>query len=215
MNTILYIGDTYISTLGQLRQCVLDAFGNERKSTLMREIETLYRDGVLQSWLEQGDADEQWLANELKSIKKGIDSSKLCEHIALILTDELYSVNRNINDYVEVEKWMVYADGIGYDVSADSKYNRCKLPSKWHKLTVCVQCRVTNEDAETFRLSLTDYGTNVGGDFLLDLRKYSRGQLVDVKFELPNTAEHDKLALNLKVVADKQPLYSFCVISIK
>lgn len=214
MNTILYIGDTYISTLGQLRQCVLDAFGNARKSTLMREIETLYRDGMLQSWLEQGDADEQWLADELKSIKKDIDSSKLCEHIALILTDELCSVSRNINDYLKVEKWMVYADGIGYSMSA-GKYNRCKLPPKWHKLTVCVQCRVTNEDAETFRLSMTDYDKNVGGDFLLDLRKYSRGQLVNVKFDMLNTMKHDKLALSLKVVADKQPLSSFCVISIK
>lgn len=231
MNTILYIGDTYISTLAQLRQCVLDAFGNERKSTLMREIETLYRDGVLQDWLGQGDAEEQWLADELKSIKKDIDSSKLCEHIALILTDELYSVSRNINDYIEVEKCEVYADGksiLDDDIKdlLGIKSNRVFFTQMlFSELKVWLQCKVKKDAAEAFRLCLKCGNFNVADDFLLNLREYSLGQIVNVEFNVSEATKTPNVDLlmqmvwrenvKLSVVADENLMYSFVITNLK
>lgn len=206
MNTILYIGDRYISTLAELRECVLGAFADGNKHSLIREVETLYHDGLLQRWLEAGNSEEQALAAELHGISPDIDSSKLRERIVLILTDEMFHVSRNIGDYLKIEKSELYADGDNLLAELDGERCSCEMPLKCGTLMVRVQCKVLKAEAETFRFSLLYDGADTGVKHSIDLRDCSEGQMLDMEFPVSGIDNIDEFSLEL--VADKQQLFA-------
>ena len=209
MNTILYIGNSYISTLEQLRNCVFEAFNNEKKHVLIREIETLYHDEVLQHWLEEGGNEERQLAKELRAIKQNIDSSKLRECIVLILTDEMYNVNRCVHDYLSIENYMVYADNVLKYQLKEGGDNKINISHNCNTITVKLLCRVLRSEAETFELAIYNNGNIIGDNVILNLRNYSEGQLVNIEIPL-NGIKKTQLS-NLSFTVDKQTISSVYV----
>lgn len=205
MNTILYIGDRYISTLAELRGCVLGAFADGKKHSLIREIETLYHDGLLQQWLEAGNSEEQALAAELHTIGPDIDSSKLRERIVLILTDEMFHVSRNIGDYLKIEKTELYTDDGCLLAELGGECASCEMPLNCGALKLRVQCKVLRAEAETFLFCLLYDGYDTGVQHSIDLRDCSEGQTVEFEFPISGIESVGEFTLGL--VADKQQLF--------
>ena len=204
MNTILYIGDTYICSLEQLRKCVLDAFSNEGRQDTIREIETLFRDGVLQRWLEEGGSEEKALAREFNAVNHDADSSKLRERIALVLTDEFCRVKRNVDEYLRIEKKTLYADGM--PLTTLDAVNNCEMPAECRSLKIVMQCRVLKVEAETFVFDLSDKDKKIIDKYTVDLRQYVEGQLIDIVLEDTDVSKVDSLKLYVDI-DNRQILY--------
>ena len=107
-STVLYIDNTYVHSLAELCKIVdhIIKAGNGVSSDdyVYKEIETLFKDGILQNWLDEGNQECKDIAKQLRLIPKNIDSSKLKESIGQIFTNEIIQIERDFKNYISIDK---------------------------------------------------------------------------------------------------------------
>ena len=120
MSTILYLDNHYINSLEQLRQIIVKAI-KEDETALCKEIETLFKDGIIQKWLEEGNLDCHKLLS-LILIPQNTDSSKLKEKIGNVFSDEQIRVNRFYSDFIELTESSYSEDGKTFSIINNDKF---------------------------------------------------------------------------------------------
>lgn len=93
MNTILYIGDSYVTSLDQLHQILPKSLSPEMP--IYDEILTLYLDGILEKWLEEGNEKSIKIAKKVAQIGKKQSNSKIMEQLYALFPDRKIDIPDN------------------------------------------------------------------------------------------------------------------------
>ncbi|MBR2459465.1 MAG: hypothetical protein IKB39_09475 [Bacteroidaceae bacterium] len=101
--TILYLNDSYCNSLEDLQH----VFQHDNIERILLDILASYRDGILTSWLSEGDACCRKMAEDLKKIDSSkFSNSELFKRIAGVINNQIgttsdYKITYNINDYAD------------------------------------------------------------------------------------------------------------------
>lgn len=210
--TVLYLHDKYVTSLKELRMVVKYMLApNTDVRTAERvfdEIETTFKDGLIQTWLEAGNDECRAKATELQEIPRTIDSFELKKMLGRIFTDEEVNVERNLSDYLAISEISFVPKGgdpikvaknsIEYDSQNDIEAQ------------LVFRFKVRKAARETFRFRIKFEETVAGADEI-DLRQYKEGEDVEIgfpKIKIPvgvksgnfNLSEHGNIVYAAKFV---------------
>lgn len=181
--TVLYIDNTYIHSLAELCKIIDDIIktGNGVNSVddVYKEIETLFKDGILQNWLDEGSQECKDIAKQLRLIPNNIDSSKLKESIGQIFTNETIQIERDFKNYISIEKiTFVPNNNENFDVKDIIDYPTEVDLSASLKLLV----KIVKQEQESFPINVLFNGMLVNETKYLDLRQFREGESVTIEF---------------------------------
>lgn len=180
MSTILYLDNHYINSLEQLRQIIVKAI-KEDETALCKEIETLFKDGIIQKWLEEGNLDCHKLLSSLILIPQNTDSSKLKEKIGNVFSDEQIRVNRFYSDFIELTESSYSEDGKTFSIINNDKF---EISTKVDlSCSVKFFFKVLKQDSESFSMSLLLNNQIICESQNLDVRLYRDGEIAVVTFD--------------------------------
>lgn len=180
MSTILYLDNHYINSLEQLRQIIVKAI-KEDETALCKEIETLFKDGIIQKWLEEGNLDCHKLLSSLILIPQNTDSSKLKEKIGNVFSDEQIRVNRFYSDFIELTESSYTEDGKTFSIINNDKF---EISTKVDlSFSVKFFFKVLKQDSESFSMSLLLDNQIICESQNLDVRLYRDGEIAIVTFD--------------------------------
>ena len=183
MNTILYIDNSYIHSLGELciiiNNIVKADDGVSSSGYVYKEIETLFKDGVLQKWLDEGNQECKDIANKLRLIPNNIDSSKLKESIGQIFTNEIVQIERDYRDYISINK-ISFSPNTNEEIEVKSVID---YPSETDIIaSLKFTFQIKRQEQESFPINVLFNGTPVNETKYIDLRQFREGETVTIEF---------------------------------
>lgn len=183
MNTILYIDNSYIHSLGELCNIISDIVkadeGVSSSTPVYKEVETLFKDGILQKWLEEGNQECKDIAKELRLISNNIDSSKLKESIGQIFTNEIIQIDRDYKEYISIYK-ISFAPNANEEIEVK---NIIDYPSDTEIIaSLKFTFQIIRQEQESFPICLWFNGEKVNEEKNIDLRLYREGEFVTIEF---------------------------------
>lgn len=102
MRTILYIGNSYCSCTAELKSIIDKSPAQE--SPLGKELLCALKDGTLEKWLNEGNAEEQSLAKELPQVHAGASDSELLRKLGECFKSNYKTQALNISDFIVLQK---------------------------------------------------------------------------------------------------------------
>lgn len=101
MKTILYLGNTYCSNIVELKS-IID-MSPAQNSLLGKELLCALKDGTIERWLNEGNEEEQSLANDLHQIQSGSSDSDLLKKLGDCFKSEYKTQKFNISDFIVLQ----------------------------------------------------------------------------------------------------------------
>lgn len=102
MKTILYIGNTYCSSIEELK--IIIEKSPAQDSLLGKELLCALKDGTLERWLQEGEKEERLLANELPQIQMGSSDSDLLKKLGESFKSDYKTKVFNISDFIRLHE---------------------------------------------------------------------------------------------------------------
>lgn len=101
MKTILYLGNTYCSNIIELKKLIDRSPAQD--SLLGKELLCALKDGTLEKWLSEGNAEEQLLVNKLPQIYSGASDSELLRKLGECFMSNYKTRKFDINDFLTLQ----------------------------------------------------------------------------------------------------------------
>ncbi len=203
MNTVLYIGDNYITTFSELQ--VLSA----KLTPEMPEYDdilSLFLDGILGQWLEEGEDKEKDIANKIRIIDCSKSNSQIMKELLAILNEKGSSnpsLKPDFSKYLTLKKALCVIGSRQIDITEE---NNVSIDSNNRdKILLKFVFSVDKIDNESFELYLTDNGERIGSVAKVDLKDFVAGSEKEFLFQLPSLdwKEH-----NLMLISDDKTIYA-------
>ena len=102
MKTILYIGNSYCSSVEELKSIIEKSPAQD--SLLGKELLCALKDGTLERWLQEGKNEECSLANELPHIQIGSSDSDILKKLGESFKSDYKTKVFNISDFVRLQE---------------------------------------------------------------------------------------------------------------
>ena len=102
MKTILYIGNSYCSSVEELKSIIEKSPAQD--SLLGKELLCALKDGTLERWLQEGKNEECLLANELPHIQIGSSDSDILKKLGESFKSDYKTKVFNISDFVRLQE---------------------------------------------------------------------------------------------------------------
>ncbi len=203
MNTVLYIGDNYVTSFSEL-QNVLANLSPEMPE--YDDILSLFLDGILVQWLEEGDDKEKDLANKIRNIDRCKSNSQIMNELLDILNDKGSSnpsLKPDISKYLTLKKVLCVIGSKQIDITEENKVtidsnNRDKILLKF-------VFSVDKVDNESFELYLTDNGELIGSVANVELKEYVSGSEKEFLFQLSSL---DEIEHEIKLNSDDKTIFA-------
>lgn len=179
MNTILYIKDSFCLSADTLRGWFAKA---AMDSSIYEELLTLYLDGVLEHWLEDGTLEERKMAHDIHEIPLGLTNRDAMERLMGIFTQSKVVVKKPaVNGFVEFLSFSYRQAGderllpIGKDtVFVSSKEDTVKL---------VLRVKVRQVDNEALNIRILNNGQVIPVRNLC-LKEQKKGQELEIPIVL-------------------------------
>ena len=146
--TILYLHNHYCNSLEDLQH----VFQQDNIERVLLDILASYRDGILTSWLSEGDACCRKMAEDLKKIDSSkFSNSELFKRIAGVIDNQIgatsdYKITYNINDYAD----FLGCIRRGEQISANGSI--VTMDTESPSLLFIYQFKITNPESESLNL---------------------------------------------------------------
>lgn len=101
MKTILYLGNTYCSNIIELKKLIDRSPAQD--SLLGKELLCALKDGTLEKWLSEGNAEEQLLVNKLPQIYSGASDSELLRKLGECFMSNYKTQKFDISDFLTLQ----------------------------------------------------------------------------------------------------------------
>lgn len=183
MKTILYINDSFITSLKQLRLLLKSSLTPDMP--IYEEILTLFLDGILTGWLNEGDDDERHLSEMISLIEKSKSNSEIMSDLIAIFTKSNIHVTKpNIDRFLNLRKVICILGPKQIDISKDKHLT---IASRFNNnASVSFFFSVDKIDNESFELEIVDnnlYGLSKN----VDLKLLNIGDVKEISFPLALT----------------------------
>lgn len=182
-STVLYIDNTYVHSLAELCKIVdhIIKAGNGVSSDdyVYKEIETLFKDGILQNWLDEGNQECKDIAKQLRLIPKSIDSSKLKESIGQIFTNEIIQIERDFKNYISIDK-IIFVPNSNENIEVKDIIDYPSDVNLSASLKLFIQ--IIKQEQESFPINVLFNGILVNETKYIDLRQFREGESITIEF---------------------------------
>lgn len=190
MKTILYISDTYITSQKQLRLLLQSSLTPDMP--IYEEILTLFLDGILTCWLNEGDDDEKHLSEMISLIEKDKSNSEIMSDLIAIFTkSNIHITKPNIDRYLCLRRVICNLGQKQIDISKDTHLT---IASKYNNnASISFFFSVDKIDNESFELEIIDNNLYSLSKINIDVKLLNIGDVKEISFPLTLTEgkEHD------------------------
>lgn len=122
MNTILYIGDTYITTLFQLKSILSSHLLQDTPT--YDEILTLFWDDILVQWLNEGDEEERNYATKIKMIDTSKANSSIMSDLLKIFSKSMsHEYKCDYTQYLSLLNVSCVINDVSTDITKIKRYS--------------------------------------------------------------------------------------------
>lgn len=204
MRTPLFVNDSFCSNLEELRQYFKTNI--ESDSLLYEELLTIYLDGTLLHWLNEGTTeDERIILEELNKIPEGLSNSTLMEKMINIFTGNKVTIKiTNINEYLKLTSFSLMYANQSINLSSEGFYPidyDCIMNAR-----IRIDFEVKKTKNEVIPIAVDNNTTNSSSNNEINLLNFSKGEVFSLDVPLPNV---DRGLQQFKIVSDSYELGSF------
>lgn len=212
MRTLLYINDTFCSSLEQLRGVVsLNLIPN---TPVYEDLLTLQRDGELAQWLAEGSQEEVKLSKMLDRLPTDSTNNELMESLFEIITGESLRVPKpNIFSFLDfkhvnlsIDNTPILLNPIKYK-EYRGKFPKNSIEGATSKMYISTEIAIKKIENESFNIQF-EGNEQVLKRFRLSLVDKKPGQSITLTYNMQIVENND---FSFKILADDLLIYDIFV----
>lgn len=164
MKTILYLNHRYCTKLSDLKSIVKYA-STKKDESIMTEFLTVFRDGILESWLQdlsKLDKSASGYLKELEHIKTECTCNDIIKPLTRLFCTSFYEFDIQTMDYIEIQnKITIYSELCG--VQSFNQIDCVTIPDDVHQFKITLYINVKKSRNDRIQISIN------GEDFIVSL----------------------------------------------